>query len=148
VMAHFGVRLIVAFLADKLPRSTEIGLDGRVLGFTLMISLLTGLVAGLLPALRLVKTDLNEALKQGLGRTDTDSGGQRARSMLVVSEVALSLILLIGAGLMIRSLWQLRAVDPGFDPSHVLTMTISVPATKFPLPAQQISFFDQILQRV
>ena len=148
VMAHFGVRLIVAFLADKLPRSTEIGLDIRVLGFTLMISLLTGIVAGLLPALRLVKTDLNEALKQGLGRTDTDSGGQRARSMLVVSEVALSLILLIGAGLMIRSLWQLRAVDPGFDPNHLLTMTISVPATKFPVPAQQASFFDQVLQRV
>jgi putative ABC transport system permease protein len=148
VMAHFGVRLIVAFLADKLPRSTEIGLDIRVLGFTLMISLFTGIVAGLLPALRLVKTDLNEALKQGLGRTDTDSGGQRARSMLVVSEVALSLILLIGAGLMIRSLWQLRAVDPGFDPHGVLTMTISVPATKFPVPAQQISFFDQVLQRV
>ena len=148
VLARFGVRLIVAFLADKLPRSAEIALDGRVLGFTLMISLFTGIVAGLLPALRLIKTDLNEALKQGLGRTDTDSGGQRTRSILVVSEVALSLILLIGAGLMIRSLWQLRAVNPGFDPHHLLTMTISVPATKFPVPAQQVSFFDQVLQRV
>ncbi len=148
MMAYFGVRLLVSFLADKLPRSAEIALDGRVLGFTLAISLFTGIVAGLLPALRLIKTDLNEALKQGLGRTDTDSGGQRARNILVVSEVALSLILLIGAGLMIRSLWQLRAVDPGFDPHHVLTMTVSVPATKFPLPAQQASFFDQLLQRV
>lgn len=147
-LAHFGVQLIVAFLADKLPRSTEIGLDAQVLGFTLMISLLTGIVAGLLPALRLIKTDLNEALKQGLGRTDTDSGGQRARSVLVVSEVALSLILLIGAGLMIRSLWQLRAVNPGFDPHNLLTMTISVPATKFPVPSQQVSFFNQVLQRV
>ena len=148
VMAHFGVRLIVGFLADKLPRFSEIAIDSRVLSFTLMISLFTGILAGLLPALRLIKADLNEALKQGLGRTDSDSGGQRARSMLVVSEVALSLILLIGAGLMIRSLWQLRAVDPGFDPHNVLTMTISVPATKFPVPAQQISFFDQVLQRV
>jgi putative ABC transport system permease protein len=148
VMAHSGVRLIVAFLADKLPRFAEIAIDSRVLGFTLVISLFTGVLAGLLPAWRLIKTDLNEALKQGLGRTDTDSGGQRARSMLVVSEVALSLILLIGAGLMIRSLWQLRAVDPGFDPHNVLTVTVSVPATKFPVPAQQISFFDQVLQRV
>jgi predicted permease len=148
VLAHFGIRLIVASLADKLPRSAEIALDSRVLGFTLITSLFTGVVAGLLPALRLIKTDLNEALKQGLGRTDADSGGQRARSMLVVSEVALSLILLIGAGLMLRSLWQLRAVDPGFDPHHVLTMTVSVPATKFPVPALQVSFFDQVLQRV
>jgi len=148
VLAHYGVQLIVAFLADKLPRSTEIALDGRVLGFTLLVSVLTGIVAGLLPAWRLIKTDLNDALKQGLGRTDSDSGGNRARSVLVVSEVSLSLILLIGAGLMIRSLWMLRAVDPGFDPHHVLTMTISVPATKFPVPAQQVSFFKQVLERV
>lgn len=148
ITAHFGVMLIVKFLAQQLPRSTEIGLDTWVLAFTLGISLLTGLAAGLLPALRLTRGDVNQALKQGLGRTASDSGGNRTRSVLVVCEVALSLMLLIGAGLLIRSLWLLRNVNPGFDPNRVLTLTVSIPATKFPVPAQQISFFDRVLQRV
>jgi len=147
-LAHFGLQWITRFLADQLPRSAEVVLDGAVVAFTLLLSLLTGVGAGLLPALRLVRTDLNDALKQGLGRTDTDSTGHRARSILVVSEVALSLILLIGAGLMIRSLWRLRAVDPGFDTRGVLTMEISVPAYKFPTPAGLIGFFEQVLDRV
>jgi putative ABC transport system permease protein len=148
VLAHFGLDWITRFLADQLPRSAEVALDGTVVAFTLLVSLLTGVGAGLLPALRLVRTDLNDALKQGLGRTDTDSSGDRARSILVVSEVALSLILLIGAGLLIRSLWRLRAVDPGFDPHGVLTMEISVPADKFSTPAGEIGFFEQLLGRV
>ncbi|HZP62437.1 MAG TPA: ABC transporter permease [Terriglobales bacterium] len=148
LVAHFGVRLITASLADKLPRSAEVALDRSVLGFTLLISLLTGIAAGILPAFRLVKTDLNEALKQGLGRTDADSGGFRTRSALVVSEVALSLVLLIGAGLFIRSLSRLHSVDPGFDAHNVLTIYVAVPDKKLPTPAQEASFFDQILQRV
>jgi putative ABC transport system permease protein len=93
---------------------------------------------------------LNDALKQGLGRTDADSGGKRTRGVLVVSEVALSLMLLIGAGLMIRSLWMLRNVNPGLDPNNVLTMTVGihVPSTRFPSPLQQSNFFNEILQRV
>jgi putative ABC transport system permease protein len=148
VLAHFGLDWITRFLADQLPRSAEVALDGTVVAFTLVISLLTGVGAGLLPALRLMRTDLNDALKRGLGRTDTDSTGDRARSILVVSEVALSLILLIGAGLLIRSLGRLRAVDPGFDAHGVLTMEVSVPADKFPTPAGQIGFFEQVLHRV
>jgi len=149
-IAHFGVRLISAFLADQLSLSRDINLDGWVLGFTLAVSLLTGVLAGLAPALRLTKTDLNEALKQGLGRTDADSGGKRTRGVLVVSEVALSLMLLIGAGLMIRSLWMLRSVSPGLDPSNVLTMTVGipVPSTRFPTPLQQSNFFNDVLQRI
>jgi putative ABC transport system permease protein len=146
--AHFGVRLIMAFLADKLPRSVAVGLDLRVLGFTALISVLTGIIAGVLPALRLTRADVNQALKQGLGRTDSDSGGHRTRSVLVVAEVALSLVLLIGAGLMIRSFQQLHGVNPGFESHGVLTMTAAVSRAKFPLPAQQISFFEQVLQRV
>jgi putative ABC transport system permease protein len=146
--AHFAVRLIVAFLADKLPGSIEVGLDSRVLGFTAVISLVTGIVAGVLPAWRLTRRDVNEALKQGLGRTDADSSGHRTRSILVVSEVALSLILLIGAGLMIRSFQKLQSVNPGFDSRGVLTMSIAASRTKFPSPAQQISFFERVLQRV
>jgi len=146
--AHFGVRLIVAFLGDRMPQSAEVGLDSRVLVFTATVSLLSGILAGVLPALRLARTDVNEALKQGLGRTDADSSGHGTRSVLVVSEVALSLILLVGAGLMIRSFWQLHEVNPGFDAHDVLTMSVAVAPTKFSNPAQQISFFERVLQRV
>jgi putative ABC transport system permease protein len=148
VFAHYGVILIVKFLAQRLPRSNEIALDGWVLAFTLGISLLTGFAAGLLPALRMAKADLHEALKQGLGRTAVDSGGSRTRNVLVVSEVALSLMLLIGAGLLIRSLWVLQHVNPGFDPSRVVTMAVSVPPGKFAEPQQQIGYFGRVLERV
>jgi putative ABC transport system permease protein len=146
--AHFAVRFIVAFLADKLPHSIEVGLDSKVLIFTAVISVITGIVAGVLPAWRLTRRDVNQALKQGLGRTDADAGGHRTRSVLVVSEVALSLILLIGAGLMIRSFQNLRNVNPGFDSRQVLTMSVMVSRAKFPSPDQAISFFDRVLQRV
>ncbi len=148
IFAHFGVKLIVAFLAQSLPRTTDITVDGWVLAFTLVISLLTGLVAGLVPAVRASKSNLNDSLKQGLGRTDADSGGNRTRSVLVVSEVALSLVLLIGAGLMIRSLSRLRNVDPGLDPHNILTMSFALSSTKYDKPVQQIAFYDQLLQRV
>ncbi|HZP23910.1 MAG TPA: ADOP family duplicated permease, partial [Terriglobales bacterium] len=148
VFAHYGMLFIVRFMGQQLPRSTAIGLDLGVLAFTFGISLLTGLVAGLLPALRLTREDVGEALKQGAGRTASDARGSRTRSVLVVAEVALSLMLLIGAGLLIRTLWALRGVNPGFDPTHVITMTVSIPSNKFASPQQQAGFFDQVLQRV
>ena len=146
--AHAGIRLIMAFLADKLPHSIEVGLDPKVLAFTAIISIAAGILAGVLPAVRLTRGDVNQSLKQGLGRTDSDSSGQRTRRVLVVSEVALSLILLVGAGLMIRSFQMLHGVNPGFDSRNVLTMTAMVSRAKFPVPAQQIAFFEQVLQRV
>src|SRR6185312_3783498 len=148
VIAHFGVRLIVAFLAQRLPFAANISLDLPVLGFTLLVSLLTGVIAGVVPAFRATKTNLNESLKAGVGRTDADSGGNRTRSVLVVSEMALSLVLLIGAGLMIRSLSRLRSLDPGFDSHNVLTVSIALSPTKYEKPVQQAAFYDQVLQRV
>ena len=149
VFAHFGVHLITAFLGDKLPRSAEIGMDTRVLGFTLTVSLAAGIAAGLLPAWRLTKTDLNEALKQGLGRAGTDFGGRRTRNILVISEVALALMLLIGAGLMVRSLWLLRSVDPGFDPQGVLTLDLPVPEHRFAQPLRDgPQYYGEVLRRV
>jgi putative ABC transport system permease protein len=148
VFAHYSLILMVKFLAQWLPRSGEIALDGWVLAFTLGISLLTGFAAGLLPALHMAKSDLNQALKQGSGRTAADSSGSRMRDLLVVSEVALSLMLLIGAGLLIRSLWVLHNVNPGFDAHDVVTMNISIPTNKFTGPAQQISYFARVLDRV
>ncbi len=146
--AHVGVRLITAFLADKLPHSIALGLDGEVLAFTAAISLAAGILAGVLPAVRLTRADVSAALKQGLGRTDADSSGHRTRSILVVSEVALSLVLLVGAGLMIRSFQRLHGVNPGFDSHGVLTMNAMVSRARFSAPVQQINFFDQVLQRV
>ena len=146
--AHFGVRLIMAFLADKLPASMEANLDLKVLAFTAAVSVLTGVVAGILPALHLSRANVNQALKQGLGRTGSDSGGNRTRSVLVVVEVALSLVLLIGAGLMIRSFQTLRTVNPGFDARGVLTMTAGISRGKFSTANEQISFFERTLERI
>jgi putative ABC transport system permease protein len=148
IFAHYGVVLIVRFLAQRLPRSTEIGLDVWVLTFALGVSLLSGIAVGLLSMLRLAKADVSESLKQGLGRTSSQSGGARLRNILVVSEVALSLMLLVGAGLLIRSLSTLRQVNPGFDPDRLLTLEVSIPSSKFSEPAQQVRFFDRVLDRV
>jgi predicted permease len=148
VFANYGVRLIVRFLAQRLPRSTEIALDGWVFAFALGVSLLTGIAVGLLSALRSSKNEVSESLKQGLGRTSSDSGGTRTRGILVVSEIALSLMLLIGAGLLIRSLSMLRHLNPGFDPSSLLTLEVSIPSTKFSEPTQQVAYFDRVLDGV
>ncbi len=148
LVAHMGVSAIGAFFGENLPQTMDISPDARVLAFTLLISATTGVAAGLFPAWRLTKTNLNEALKSGLGRTDADTSGDRARGVLVVAEVALSLILLAGAGLMIRSLWNLRRVNPGFDPHNVLTMTLPAAPRAFPTPAAEINFYDQVVGRI
>jgi putative ABC transport system permease protein len=146
--AHFGIRLIMAFLAGKLPQSMSAGIDIKVLAFTAVISVVTGVLAGILPALHLSRGNVNQALKQGLGRTDSDSGGNRMRSTLVIVEVSLSLVLLIGAGLMIRSFQFLRQVNPGFESHGVLTLNAAVSRQKFSTPLQQVSFYERVLERV
>jgi putative ABC transport system permease protein len=148
VLAHFGIDLLLKFFADKLPRMGEIYLSTPVLLFTLGLSVLTGLLSGLLPALGMIKGDVNESLKQGLGRLDSDSGSSFTRSALVSVEVALSIVLLIGAGLMLRSLWNLQAINPGFDAHNVLTLALEVSHHQFTTPTQESQFFDQALQRV
>lgn len=148
LFAHFGIQLLVKFFADKLPRMGDIGLDQSVLWFTLGLSILTGLLSGLLPALSMIKGDVNEALKQGLGRMDSDGSSSLTRSALVSIEVALSIVLLIGAGLMLRSLWSLQNTNPGFDARNVLTMALEVPKNQFTKPAEEHQFLEQVLQRV
>lgn len=147
-LAHFGVAWVASTFSDDLPRFWEIRLDGGVLGFTLLVSILTGILAGLAPAWRMTRANLNDAMKQGLGKTDSDSGGNRARNIFVISEVALSLMLLIGAGLMIRSLWILRSINPGFDSHNVLTMTLTIPDAKYPQSFRKARFYDEVLERV
>jgi predicted permease len=148
IAARYGIQLLIKFFADKLPRIGEIGLHGPVLAFTFALSIATGLLSGLLPAWSMTKGDVNEALKQGLGRTDADSGSSKTRSALVVVEVALSLVLLIGAGLMLRRLWNLQTIDPGFDQHNVLTLSVRVNKHQFTDATQELQFFDSILQRI
>ncbi len=148
LLAKWGVDLLTALQPANLPRLSTIGIDGWVLGFTLGVSLLTGLVFGLIPALSASKLDVNEALKEG-GRAST--GGiirHRVRSLLVVSEIALALVLLIGAGLLIKSIWTLRTVDPGFNPENLLTMRIELPETRYKEIPKQIQFRERALEAV
>ncbi len=147
-LSHFGTELIVHVLSDKLPRFHEIHLNLAVLEFTLVVAVATGFAAGFLPAWRATKANPNDALKQGLGRTDGDGSPEKARNLLVVVEVALSLVLLFGAGLMIRTLWALHAVNPGFDPYQSIAMELRVPSTKFSTTQQQVEFFDRVLERI
>ncbi len=131
LLAIWAVSWVVSLSPDTIPRVHEISVDPRVAGFTLLISVVTGVLFGLVPALQVSKPDLTDALKES-GRTTAGIRGNRIRGALVMSEVALSLVLLVGAGLMIRSFAKLNQVDPGFDPDQVLTMGVA-------LAAQQVS---------
>lgn len=146
LVARAGQSLVTHALANQLPRATEVQMDARVLTFTLIVSVVTGLLAGLLAGTQLLRGDLNDSLKQGAGKTDSYSGGRGTRSALVVSEVALSLMLLVGAGLMVRSLRALRGTDHGFQPRKVLTMTVPIP--KSSETARRSRFYDEFLPQV
>jgi putative ABC transport system permease protein len=146
LLALWSVDLIVRLNESNIPRASEVGVDGRVMVFTLIVSMLTAVLFGLFPALQTSKADLQAALKEG-GRGST-AGSPHVRRALVVAEVALALILLIGAGLMIKSFIRLQNVDPGFDPKNVLTAEVSLPAFKYREKAQISSFFRQVIEQI
>jgi putative ABC transport system permease protein len=146
LLAVWGVELLSKLSSSGLPRANEISVDGRTLVFTTAVSLITGLFFGLFPALQSSRLHSNEALK-GEGRT-TSARRQRARSVLVVSEVALSLILLVGAGLLIRSFHALQSIDPGFSSANILTMRLNLSGPKAKSGAQAIAFQSQLLERI
>jgi putative ABC transport system permease protein len=146
LLARVSLTAGAALLANQVPRADEISLDARVLLFVAGASILTGILAGALPALRAGRTDLNDALKEG-GRND-GAVGIRTRRVLIVCEVALSLVLLMGATVMVRSLLALRNVDAGYDPRNVLTLHVSLPNTRYAKPAQITAFYDTVLQRM
>lgn len=148
LLAIWGVQVLVALIPRDTPRLEEIKLDYRVVLFTLGISVLTGILFGLAPALQAAKTDLNEALKEG-GRGGTEGLRRlRLRSLLVISEFALALLLLIGAGLMIKSFRRLQEVKPGFEPANLLTMRLALPQAKYPEFQKSKEFFDQLLEHL
>ncbi len=149
-LAWWSLQLLTAALPkDSLPRQQEVGIDLAVLAFTVIISLLTGLIAGILPAMQAVKTDLNESLKEG-GRGSSDGRGRsRIRSALVIAEFALSLVLLVGAGLMIETMQRLYSVDPGFNPDRLLTLQVSLAGTPYDAtPEKRAALFHQVNDRL
>jgi len=148
LLAWWGLGSLPTLGAEKIPRLQEITLDARVFGFTLALSLLTGVVFGLAPALQAIKFDLHTALKEG-GRTSASPKGRsRLRNVLVVAEMALSLVLLLGAGLLIRSFWRLQQVDTGFRAEQLLTMRLFPPASTYPNDQQVAAFYENLLGRV
>ena len=147
LLAVWGIDTIKAVNPGNLPRLDEVSLDGRVLGFTMLTSFVTGILFGLAPALQLPTISLHEVIKEGA----RGSGGTRrrwVRQILVVSEVALALVLLIGAGLLINSFWRLQQVDRGFDAHNLLTIRLTLPRARYARDEQQVAFLKDVLERV
>ncbi|HKS39345.1 MAG TPA: ADOP family duplicated permease, partial [Blastocatellia bacterium] len=147
LLAVFGLKLLTTLIPPNLSQAKAISIDATVLGFTFLISLLTGVIFGLVPALQASRPNLNEALKEG-GKGTSSAGRNSVRSLLVVAEVAIALLLLVGAGLMINSFFRLRSVDPGFNSANLLTMNVVLPRSKYPNRAKRTAFYNEILQRI
>jgi len=146
-VGHAGLGLLLALGPPDLPRRGQLGIDGSVALFALGLSLLTGLLSGLVPALRLARSEPQQAL-QGSGRALTRHTGGHTRRALVALEVGLSLVLLTGAGLLLKSFLRLQAVDPGFDPAHLLTVRLSLPRARYGDPAALAAFYDRLSPRL
>lgn len=148
VLAVWWSDLLVALGKQNIPRALQVGLDWRVLGFTMVVSLLTGVVFGLVPALHSSKTQLTETLKEGArGGSGEGARRNRVRSVLVVGELAIAVVLLVGAGLLIQSLWRLRQVSPGFNSQNLLTFVVGIPEVKYPT-ANQSQFYRDLIARI
>ena len=147
-LTYGALQLLTRSIPPNVAQADAIAIDAKVLIFTLLISVVTGLIFGLVPASQASHLDLNDTLKEG-GR-DSGAGvrGKRLRSSLVIAEVAVSFILLIGAGLLINSFMHLRSLDPGFRADHLLALNVELPEIKYPDTARRVAFFDDVLRRV
>ena len=148
LFAVWGTAALMALAPDNIPRLNEVGVDARVFGFTLVVSLLTGIVFGLVPAIHASKPNLNETLKEGSRGSMGGGSGKRTRSILVTVEVGLSLVLLIGAGLMIKSFIRLQQTHLGFNTENLLTVNLSLSESRYPEEQQQVAFFQRTLEQV
>ncbi len=147
-LAYGAIQALVSFAPGDIPRLDLIQIDVPVLGFSLALAAFTGMAFGLVPALHVSKTDVQSSLKEG-GRTSAGSSGHhRLRSGLVVTEIAMALVLLVGAGLLIRSFQRLLEVDLGFDSRNVWTASVQLPGARYPTGTQQIAFFDQVIDGI
>jgi len=147
ILAFAGTRLLLNHSPSNLPRTNEIAVDGRVLAFTLGLSVFTAVIFGMVPALQASKPDLIRTLKVGGSGFAMGHGWQRLRLLLVASEMALALVLLIGASLMIRSSFRLQEVNIGLDPLNVLTMNTTLTVDRYPAP-RQIAFYRSVVERI
>ncbi|MGB7925761.1 MAG: ABC transporter permease [Pyrinomonadaceae bacterium] len=148
LLSVWGVNLLKAFIPENISQAKAIAIDAKVLLFTLLVSLLTGVIFGLAPATQASNFNINETLKEGGRDTSAGSRGNHIRGLLVITEVALALILLIGAGLLINSFLRLRSVDPGFSPDKVLTMRIVLPELKYPDQTRRSAFYTDMIHRI
>ncbi|MEA2205261.1 MAG: putative transport system permease protein [Blastocatellia bacterium] len=148
LFATWGTRVIEQFGAKINPMFRDISIDGRTLAFTIGLSLLTAVVFGLAPALQMSKPNLTESLKEGGRGSGTGASRNRLRSALVVAEIAMTLILLVGAGLLLRTVTRITQVDKGFNSENVLAMNIGLPGSKYPKPDNYISFYQQTTERI
>jgi predicted permease len=148
LLAFAGLRVLVATNAGSIPRVGEIDIDWQVLLFTLAVSVLTGIVFGLAPILHMRAVSLHATLKAAAGRVSAASAAQRFRSMLVTAELALALVLLIGSGLMVKAFWKLQEVNAGFDPTNVLSLRLSLPATNYRDAPAISGFYKSLSDRV
>jgi putative ABC transport system permease protein len=148
LLAQLSFSALVGTGTVVLPRADSVALDWSAVGFALLLTTLTLALFAVLPAWRAVRVDLVDTLKDGSAASTAGSRRQRLRGALVVAEVALAVILLTGAGLMLRSLWNLQRIDLGFDPDRVLTMRLALPASQYDTPAKVIAFYDRLLQDV
>ena len=148
LLASWSNTALASLGPDTLPRVQTVGLDARVLVFTLGISVLVGLLFGLAPALRSSKTDLTESLKDKSRGSTSDRRHERVRQLLVVGEIALSLVLLVGGGLMMRSFLRLTSVDPGFDPRGVVTATVPLAGARYATDEQRAAFFRRLTEQL
>jgi len=147
LLAVWWSDLLIALGKQNIPRAVQVGLDWRVLLYTLMVSIGTGVLFGLAPAFHSSKTGLSESLKEGGRSGSSGATKNRLRASLVVSEVAVAVVLLVGAGLLIKSLWLLHTVKPGLDPTNILTFNIALPEVKYP-SEQQSRFFQDLRTRL
>ena len=147
LLAYGGVKLLLALTPSEVPRLREIGLHVPVFLWTLTISIVTGVLFGLAPAVQASRPDLNQALKESSGRNPGSFQGSGLRNLLVVSEMAVALLLLVGAGLMTKSFFRLQQVNPGFDATNLISMNIALPTSKY-RGQQTNGFYDQLIERV
>jgi putative ABC transport system permease protein len=148
LVARWAIVMMVRFGPDAVPRLAETTIDGRVLAFTLTLSLASGILFGFGPALSLWKTNLQNALKADARNSFIGSGGLRVRRFLVASELALAIILLTGAGLMVKSFWKMYANPPGFAPENTLVMKVSLSGPQYADKARGVTYFKELLHRI
>jgi putative ABC transport system permease protein len=148
VLAYAGLQVLTRFIPPDVAHAEGIAIDAKVLGFTLLVALVTGLFFGLAPASQAAHFNLNDTLKEGGRDSGAGPRGKRLRSALVIAEVAVSFILLIGAGLLINSFMHLRNLDPGFHADHLLTLNVDLSETKYPDNPKRTAFFDDVVRRV